>query len=427
MIDFQWGLLGPATLAGMRRTRTLGVGGAVRRFNHLAVPGTGGVWFGMQLVLATLGVAVAEKARGRGVRVQNVEAANAIEALGCWFAFGKNNWGRDSRLRGVNKLRGRGEDLSFSRVRQRNFYVSQPMRMATVQALPALGFVEADGGRFNGFRLSVEGETVVKAACDGFEPGGTGVVEYLANWIQHPSSQPSSGRLKEALSPARTLSRMTRELLRERILQGRGGSDPEAERRRNAFRWVEAVGASGGNGGGWDRKPGVLAADHWEDLRAGALLFAARDAAVGVLDALERQMSEQGSGTGFALGGRTPEAVSEWLEGLRAAARKYLDTGHRDGEAREFCTECLQPDAAVLRCLGGRDERVIRVAGDELRPGPAFRRDPEAAGPEEGAAPPVLALPEGISYRVPNLYLLNLDLRGELDGWLAGNAGEVIR
>jgi len=35
------------------------------------------------------------------------------------------------------------DDFSFRRVRQRNFYVTQPMRMATVQALPALGFVGA--------------------------------------------------------------------------------------------------------------------------------------------------------------------------------------------------------------------------------------------------------------------------------------------
>lgn len=43
-----------------RRTRTLSLGATVRAFNDLAVPGLGGVWFGKQLLLATLGVAIAE-------------------------------------------------------------------------------------------------------------------------------------------------------------------------------------------------------------------------------------------------------------------------------------------------------------------------------------------------------------------------------
>ena len=55
-----WGLLGPERLGGLRRTRALGIGSAVRKFDQLAVPGVGGVWFAKQLFLATLGIAVAE-------------------------------------------------------------------------------------------------------------------------------------------------------------------------------------------------------------------------------------------------------------------------------------------------------------------------------------------------------------------------------
>ena len=53
-----WGLLGPEFLPNTRRTRTLGLGASVRAFNDLAVPGLGGVWYGKQLLLAVLGVAV---------------------------------------------------------------------------------------------------------------------------------------------------------------------------------------------------------------------------------------------------------------------------------------------------------------------------------------------------------------------------------
>ena len=147
-LNSSWGLLGPEFLPNARRTRTLGLGASVRRFNDLAVPGLGGVWYGKQLLLATLGVAVAENARSRGAKVQNIEMANSIEALACWLAFKSNGWNSDARLRGNTKFQGK-DDFSFRRVRQRNFYVTQPMRMTTVQALPALGFVESDGARFN--------------------------------------------------------------------------------------------------------------------------------------------------------------------------------------------------------------------------------------------------------------------------------------
>jgi hypothetical protein len=145
-----WGLLGPETLATERRTRTLGLGATVRAFNDLAVPGLGGAWFGKQLFLATLGVAVAERARSSGNRVRNIEATNAVEALACWLALNQNGWHRDARLRGATKMRG-ANDLSFANMRKPSFYVTQPMRQATVQPLRAMGLVESTGERFNAF------------------------------------------------------------------------------------------------------------------------------------------------------------------------------------------------------------------------------------------------------------------------------------
>jgi len=114
-----WGLLGPETLASERRTRTLGLGATVRSFNDLAVPGLGGVWFGKQLFLATLGVAIAERVRNSGKRVQNIEVANAVEALACWLALDGNNWKGDPRVRGATKMRGK-TDLSYAIVCKRN-------------------------------------------------------------------------------------------------------------------------------------------------------------------------------------------------------------------------------------------------------------------------------------------------------------------
>src|SRR5687767_12463538 len=121
----EWGLLGPEQLAGSRRTRALGLGAAVRKFNQLAVPGLGGVWFAKQLFLATLGVIVAERLRLTSRNVKTMEIANAIEALACWCAFQSNGWQRDTRLRGVQKLAGK-TDLTLAKLRQPRFYVTQP-------------------------------------------------------------------------------------------------------------------------------------------------------------------------------------------------------------------------------------------------------------------------------------------------------------
>ena len=112
-----WGLLGPEALAVPRRTRDLGLRTTVREFNDLAVPGLGNVWFCKEIVLALLGVAVAENARAYGVSVRNIEVTNGVEALACWLAYRKMGWKRDQRLRGRLKLQGLEErDIRFATI-----------------------------------------------------------------------------------------------------------------------------------------------------------------------------------------------------------------------------------------------------------------------------------------------------------------------
>ena len=56
-------------------------------------------------------MAIAERLRNSGKRVQNIEVTNAVEALACWLALDSNGWKRDPRLRGALKLFGK-EDRS---------------------------------------------------------------------------------------------------------------------------------------------------------------------------------------------------------------------------------------------------------------------------------------------------------------------------
>ena len=427
MIEGAWGLLGPKFLPNTRRNRTLRLGASVRRFNDLAVPGLGGVWYGKQLLLATLGVAVAEAARSQGVKVQNIEVANAIEALACWLAFKSNGWSSDSRLRGNTKLQGK-DNFSFRRVRQRNFYVTQPMRMATVQALPALGFVESDSARFNAFCCAEGGSNFIEQATRNYSPYKRSVIGHLTKWVLGESDKlENSLPLIQALSPLDSLSEDAIQLLRERLIQGGIESREDKRRRGNALAWVESLRKNRPDRLTWALRPQEISVDHWRDLQAGALFFEAREAAIVTLDAAELHIGNQGAGQFLSLKKQVPETMNLSLEKLKSAAKQYLELKHADEEANKFCRECVNNDSSsILRTLVDRDRHVLRLVGDEIKPGPAFRGSITQVGaddesketPQAGGIP----LPEGISYRMRNLFLLNLDMHGELGEWLNRNA-----
>ncbi|MBW8066706.1 MAG: hypothetical protein GJU73_04595 [Ferrovum sp.] len=425
-MEATWGLLGPEFLPNARRTRTLGLGASVRSFNDLAVPGLGGVWYGKQLLLATLGVAVAEEARSRGAKVQNIEMADAIEALACWLALKSNDWSRDARLRGNSKLQGK-TDFGFQQVRQRNFYVTQPMRMATVQALPALGFAESNSARFNSFCCSNEGRDFIEKATEDYRPYNRTVIDHLTWWAQMKDDNVNTDALQQALSPLNRLSDEAIPLLRERLIQGGNESFEDKKRRGNALAWVEALRKGKIEKWTWAQRPQEISEEHWHDLQAGALFFEAREAAIAVLDAVEISMGPLPVKP-HSLKALLPEELKAKLELLKSAANRYLEFKHADEEANKFCRECVNDDpSSILRTLVNRDGHVLRLAGDEVKPGQAFRGsttqvsadDEDQEAPQAGGIP----LPEGISYRVRNLYLLNLDMHGELDGWLTSDAG----
>jgi hypothetical protein len=422
-----WGLLGPETLANERRTRTLDLGAAVRAFNDLAVPGLGGVWFGKELLLATIGVAIGERVRHSGQRAQNIEVANAVEALACWLALGSNGWKRDPRLRGALKLSGKN-DLSFATVRKRNFYVTQPMRQATVQPLRALGVVESSGERFNAFRCTKDGEAFIDAACAAFKPYKRSVLDLLFSWAKgFQEDVTTSSELRKALSPVEAMSESAREFLRERIIQGTGTG---ASRRRSALDWVETLRDKTQQKIQWNARPTMLDELHWRDLRSGALFFAARDAAIALLDQIESHIGTTADRR-MSLDAALPGTVVEKLISLRGHAQAFLDDNwdpSPGGDATRFCRECTeQGNGLLLEELLFREGHVLKQRGRDILPGVAFRgihvsppgaaRSPEEDGAEDQVAQ-IIPLPDGISHRIRNLFLLNLDLRNDLGNWL---------
>lgn len=430
-MKISWGILGPETLSNERRTRTLGLGASVRAFNDLAVPGLGNVWFGKQLFLATLGVALAERTRGAGKNIQNIETANAIEAIACWWALKSNGWKPDARLRGATKMQGKN-DISFAAVRKRDFYVSQPMRMATVQPLPALGIVNTDGNRFNAFTSSQYGHDLIEAQFAGYSPDShKGSFEALANWTMDKTAFSRKNMdVQEALSPLVPMSIRAGEILRERLIQGSNQENmADKERRRAALAWVESLRDKPNQKLTWENKPIHIDDAHWQDLIAGALFFSVRDAAIRLLDRLEAHIGNQ-KNQRFSLDDPIPDSVKPDIQTLRNLAKDFLDKQHKDELANSFCRECVnENDTVLLISLIGRDERVLRIRDRVVLPGPAFRgstipEDVTDQFPEgevtETNITDAIEWPDGISTRIRNLFLLNLDLHGKLSDWLGG-------
>jgi len=395
----------------------------VIEFNDLAVPGLGGVWFAKQVMLATLGVRLADEAASE--RISNIIMANAVEALGCGLALQTLDDGRqlqDSRIKGSIKLRGK-TDFSFKTVVKPGFYVTQPMRMATVQTLPALGLVTSEGSRFNTFSCTERGKALLIAAL------GERQLKTLSEWTSG-MSMVNSQKLRDALSPLEPLTIGARKILMAQLQQGSVQEDPNRKiRRRSALAWVESIRQGAELCQDWSNKPSQLGEEHWTDLRIGALFFATRDAAINVLDAIESHIHKQSVPT-LSLTNPIPKNIIEYIDRLRERAKAYEALEKEQAEAKVFCNECLQSDnALVLVKLVERDGRVLQLRNGYAVPGPAFKGKSELMSEDEMESIPgddevheAIYWPSGISRRVKNLFLLNADLSGDISKWIKGQA-----
>ena len=410
-------MLGPDKIASKRRTRTLGLGACVRAFNDLAVPGMGNVYFGKQLLLALLGVDVAQQLRNEGETVRNIETANAIEALACWLAFKENGWNSDRRLLGSTKLHGKSAP-SFNEARKRSYYVSQPMRMATGQPLRELGLVEAESERFNAFQLAELGRDIIDVWCKESKD--------IFHWAKQENIPGDNKRLlnklSQTLSPITPLPKDVSCLLREQICR--------QDRRKNILEWVTRVWDENISWSDWSEKPIEIGDEHWSDLHAGALFFKTQEAVINLLDALENQIGNS------AKAKFNPDAdsdeVNKCVGKLRNCAEKFIEKGHDptpQKRATEFCQECaIGKPSEIIKNMVRRDDRVLRLDVDGVIPGPAFRgassiqetsaEADEEPGEENTSRFPYL--PPYVSHRVRYMVILSFDMRGQYDEWQKG-------
>lgn len=221
-------------------------------------------------------------------------------------------------------------------------------------------------------------------------------------------------------------------LFRDKLCEG-AGQNPEAARRKNALGWVRSLDVD--RPAGWEAKPTTLDADHWDDLRLGADSSQRETPpSIDVLNAIEAQMAPLVAPKLAADAAYTLSPVQTRLGTLREAAQRFLDEEKDPTEGRMatiFCRECIEGDsAAIIRNLVKRDDRVLRLVGNDVLPGGAFsgslkRKPPDDEGEGPGADNAGrVPVPAGISGRVRNLYLLDLDFQGRLGEFLNPPAAE---
>jgi len=230
-----WGILAPDTVVSQRRQQNLGLAAAVRHFNDRAVPGIGGMWFPMPILWSVLAISIAEE-----LGVPALPVGNAVEARVMLEVIAGP---QDRRVRGARKMQGL-KDSSFHNLRRRGTYVVQPIRMAMVQPLVALGFVQ--GSRYGAFRIHSAGRELLELNAMK-EPR-----RLLGAWAH--GRQPHG--LKEALavlSPVGAVPEAVRKLILARLLDGNDpGSAGAGPWRASALAPAPRI---------WTRKP------HWRGLR----------------------------------------------------------------------------------------------------------------------------------------------------------------
>lgn len=390
-----WGMLAPDTVISPRRQQNLGLAAAVRHFNDRAVPGLGGMWFPMPIIWSVLAISIAEEL-GRPA----LPVGNAVEALMMRQA---KDGPADRRVRGTRKMQGLN-DWSFRNLTRRGTYVVQPIRMAMVQPLVALGFVH--GSRYGAFRIHDAGRQMLNLP---------GVMEHrglLWEWARGRSPT-GLAAVVSALSSTSEVPDTVRKLILARLIDG---DDFGSMRRRDLValgtgpdaRQLESV----------DPLPG-LGADHWTDLRAGAAFIDLRNAALAILDQLENRLLElRDNNEPVRLAAQDAIGIAEkQINELRQLAH---DQGDRiDAGTEPFSKAFLGEirtlsETRLLQKLAERDGTVIAWRGDDhLCLGPAAGALGANGNPDDETKPPPN---DGFApqlFRLYNLHCLATELAGK--------------
>ncbi|SES87311.1 hypothetical protein [Thorsellia anophelis] len=421
MSQITWGLLAPEKVSSIRRNRSLELNGVIRYYNERAVPGTASVWYGKQLLLAVLGIAVAVKVREGRKKVQNIPVANAIEALAFKVTMLKNKGAVDKRVKGLTKLLLRPfTDFSYKNISKTGFYLVQPMRMSTAQALIPLGLASSSNSRFNSFTLTDLGNELIKKS------GAKDLIEILANWVSGDPKLNFSGRVPSNLSCLNVnepLPKDALKLLREVLVKSSlEGYKEDSIRRRNALCWMETLHQNEEPIDFNSTQPENLSSEHWADIKIGAHFNHVKFLALQVLNQIEGTIADKTS-TGITVESLAKnDSIIDAIKLLSDLATNFLNYNNTHPDALKFCRECslnknVDGIKSVITNLVSRDMSTLIIQGNSIRPGEAFENRSIDISIKDDS--PLGQFPPHISYRISNLYLLNMDLQNQLSNHLA--------
>ena len=370
----QWGILGAEHVAKMRRVRTLNLGSATRRFNSLAVPGISSVAFGKQLLLATLGVKLADELTSSYTKIQ---VANAVEALASWVHFTDIGWDQPgSRARGRYKLP-RSKTFSFKDASKPSTYVTQPWRMRSGEAVRSLHLVDSKNSRFSSFSCNDHGQMFINKS---FGDTSNKVLNRLIKWVRGTDFQTNNSTSRDQINISNPLSIAGARWLRDRMFQTNS-------RIKNAYIWLDHFNEWDDFINDFERKlnsedkPAELSENHWKDIVSGSRYFDVCYEAESVLQAVEEAigLSSDRRLNSNSLGSLDLRAIRDKTDLLQEAAHRFNEYDHdpTDNVATNFCDELtVASHVNVIENLVRRDGDILQLdeTGPQksIVPGPVF-------------------------------------------------------
>tara|TARA_R110000772_G_scaffold268734_1_gene398393 strand:- start:18341 stop:19387 length:1047 start_codon:yes stop_codon:yes gene_type:complete len=346
--------------------------------------------------------------RAENRKLSNIAAANAIEALGCLWAYRETRFESNPRLRGSTKLH--GNDDGFKSLSAPGAYVSQPMRMATGQALYEFGLVESDGSRrFNSYRCSDIGRKLIELSYSSGQ-GRPDPIGQFINWVQGRSMR----GMNPYLLPTEGLSSGAAKFLLELLASN-------STHRSKLLRWMGTLPETGKVT--WSMlKKANLEEEHFAQIRDGANFVAMRDAAIALLEGCESIMSNDDL-KALKLSNLAINTLKVSSDKLKNTAKTYSDGWSRidysSNEARQFAEICIQSDLReVLQQLVSRDNVVLRLVDDEIKRGPAFDQNFSLSDDDDDdEETALLQWPDKLSPRIQNLFELMTDLKSSIGSY----------
>lgn len=399
MSEESWGAIRPTTFESTRAVLDFGLARATRDFNEWAFPGIGGVAFARQFAWGVMALRLAPQCQTRSQRPMVV--AEALEALASFIAIHRvPDYADSARIRGKRKLADNRDNFSYTWLRNRANYVSQPMRMGTTAGLVGCGLASGPVARFDRLRLTDEGlaiaDTILNRRLDGKSQRRTVKSWLLEDWIDADGDVRKAipRRVRDVLLPGPSTEAepipSVSEIEQLSVLVSR---NPTRCVMRDALAVCKAeLGVDGfyadmSSTAGQGRLLRAIGDTHQRRrVRAGIAYGHMTAAALNVLNTLAIELADRRQNNQKLILTKLPLSVTRLLDKLSAAtvmlSERLTEARLTQADAMTFCSQ-QHPGIAAgsrLEALVARTKDVFSVIGGDVVFGRVYRAELFAAG-----------------------------------------------